>query len=111
MLPTPEENTAYARCRPAPPDDEEAFAAVKVALELGADIRAANDAGDTALHGAANAGYAPIVQLLVEKGADVNATNRHGNTPLSLVDVNPEATKGRHEVKSAELMLRRLGAR
>jgi hypothetical protein len=94
---------------PPLPDDEEAFAAVKLALELGADVRAANNTGDTALHGAANAGYAPVVQLLVEKGADVNAANRRGNTPLSLVEVDPDSTKGRHDVKSAELMLRKIG--
>jgi ankyrin repeat protein len=94
-----------------PPDDDAALAAVKLALELGGDVRAVNSAGDTALHGAANAGYAPIVQLLVERGADIDAKNSHGMTPLSLVDVNAESTKGRHDVKSAELMLRRFGAR
>jgi hypothetical protein len=52
---------------PPPPDDEEAFVAVKLALELGANVRAPNDAGDTALHGAVNTGYAPIVQLWWKK--------------------------------------------
>lgn len=94
----------------APPDNEEALAAVKLALELGNDVNAANNAGDTALHGAANAGYASIIQLLAEKGANLNAENKKGLTPLDLADGYTKGNKGPHQMNSAELMLHKLGA-
>ena len=42
---------------------------VAAALESGADVAAVNEAGDTALHGAANLGQSDAVRLLVENGA------------------------------------------
>ena len=57
--------------------EAEALEAVKLCLELGADVNAANAAGDTALHGAAWRERADaIVQLLVDRGANINATNK-----------------------------------
>jgi ankyrin repeat protein len=96
---------------PPPPDDEETLEAVKLAIALGADVKATNDTGETALHGAAAGGYAPVIQLLVEKGAALNAKNRLGETPLAMVKYDLEGTKGRHEVKTAEALLRALGAK
>ena len=55
--------------------------AVKLVLELGADVNAANNAGDTALHAAAYKGFGSVVQLLVDKGGDMNAKNKRGKTP------------------------------
>src|SRR5262249_7754347 len=61
---------------------EASLEAAKIALELGADVRAVNDAGETALHGAAYFGMDPVVQLLVDRGAQVNARNKtYGYTP------------------------------
>ncbi len=57
---------------------------VVVALGLGIDVNTANNAGNTALHGAAMAGFNTIVQLLVDRGATVNAENTRGETPLKL---------------------------
>ncbi len=96
---------------PPPADDDRTLEAVKLALELGGDVNAANDAGDTALHGAANGGYAEVIQLLAEKGAKLDVQNRAGRTPLDMAKVDLEGTKGRHEVKSAEIMLRKLGVK
>jgi ankyrin repeat protein len=62
---------------------------VAAALELGADVNASNQAGDTALHAAASRGFNTIVQLLADKGAQLNAKNKRGLTPLaSLMPTN-----------------------
>ena len=60
--------------------------AVKLALELGADVNATNDEGDTALHGAARIKSDAIVQLLVDNGARVHARNKLGQTPLFIAE-------------------------
>ena len=59
---------------------------VKLALATGEDVNAANDNGDTALHGAAFRGDTAIIQLLVDEGADLLAENRHGLTPLMVAN-------------------------
>ena len=59
----------------------DALEAVKVAIELGNDIHAVDNRGQTALHGAAYTGSDPIVQYLVDMGADVNARDKGGETP------------------------------
>ena len=62
---------------------ERALAATELVWELGgADINAVNDAGDTALHGAASAGSAALVRFLVDNGAVVNVANKRGQTPV-----------------------------
>ena len=68
------------------PEEEEkqALEAVKVAIELGADINAANEYGLTALHGAAFIGADSIIQFLMEKGANPELMDKHGQTPLSI---------------------------
>ncbi len=71
------------------PDDEanafrDALETVKLALELGNDVHAVDNRGQTALHGAAYTGSDPIVQLLVDNGANVNAKDKSGETPWSL---------------------------
>jgi ankyrin repeat protein len=59
------------------------LSAVTAALDLGADVNAANQAGDTALHAAAAKGLNTVVQLLADKGAQLNAKNKRGLTPLA----------------------------
>ena len=74
---------------PNVPEDR-ALAAVKLCVELGNDVKAANTShGDTALHGAAYRGMhggVKITQFLLEKGADVNVTNKRGWTPYMLAE-------------------------
>jgi len=60
--------------------------AVKLALELGGQVNAADDIGDTALHGAAHIRSAAVVRVLIDRGARVNVKNRRGLTPLMIAD-------------------------
>jgi ankyrin repeat protein len=63
--------------------EERAIEAALVALEHGADVNAANEAGDTALHGGAALRWPALVKLLAEKGAALDARNKRGRTPLA----------------------------
>ena len=79
----PVESAALGSTIPAA-EERMARAAVAAALELGADVNAANDAGDTALHAAASHGMNSVIQLLTARGADFHAENGRGETPLAL---------------------------
>jgi ankyrin repeat protein len=58
------------------------FETVRAVVLVGADVNAANQAGDTAMHAAVAQGYDTVVQFLGDHGAQVNAKNRRGLTPL-----------------------------
>ncbi|MYD97619.1 MAG: hypothetical protein F4X98_09565 [Gammaproteobacteria bacterium] len=58
--------------------------AVKMCVDLGNDINAANRVGDTALHGAAYRGATEIAQYLAARGAKLDAVDTRGLTPLSV---------------------------
>lgn len=76
-------------------DSDEPVAARVVAGLLalpGMDVNAANQAGQTALHGAAKMNYASVVTALVAKGARVDVRNTKGETPLA-VSSGDEAKK------------------
>ena len=67
--------------------EEEAVDAVKLLLELGADIDAVDDNGETAMHGAAYQSWGKVVELLAARGAKVevwNRNNKWGWTPLMI---------------------------
>ena len=59
-------------------------ARVAALLDQGADARAAEPDGTTALHWAARAAAAEIVEHLLAAGADPERANRYGVTPLAL---------------------------
>jgi ankyrin repeat protein len=63
--------------------ENQVLEAVKTASELGADVNAANQAGDTALHAAAAWGHERVAQFLADHGAQINAKNKVGFTPLT----------------------------
>ena len=73
-------------------DETGALEAVKLAVELGADVNAAdNNAGLTALHGAAFNGSNRLVQFLAEKGANLDARDKAGQTPLhKALNIKPD---------------------
>lgn len=62
--------------------ESDVLVAVQAALELGADPKAADDAGNTALHYAGYMRHDSVIQLLVEKGVPLDATNKYGETGL-----------------------------
>jgi ankyrin repeat protein len=69
--------------------EDEALDAVKMLLDLGADINAVDNKGDTAMHGAAYGNFPMIVQLLATRGADINIWKRpdtEGRTPLFIAE-------------------------
>jgi ankyrin repeat protein len=69
-----------------PGDEPEALEAVKMLVELGNDVNAINDRGETALHGAAYRGSNTIVQYLVEQGAKLDARSNQGWTPWTIAN-------------------------
>ena len=110
------------------PKDEEkgALEAVKLMVELGADVNAANRSlpttspfhqvsesdGLTAMHGAAYTGANEIIQFLAEKGAKLDAEDRFGQTPLSIAEGDPNVLMDDHEVSAhpaSAALIRKLG--
>jgi ankyrin repeat protein len=78
-------------------------------MELGADINAANEFGETALHGATYHAANKVIQFLVDKGAKINATNWADQTPLRVAEGHfYSGTFVRYPETSA--LLRKLGA-
>src|SRR5258706_9084541 len=100
----------------SPGTNEEALEAVKAALELGGGVRAVNDYGYTALHGAAHRGAPQIVQPLVDKGAKPNARLtktgggplgwKEGWTPLAIADGVFYANTFKRSPETADLLRR-----
>jgi uncharacterized protein len=69
--------------------EDEALEATKMLLDLGADINAVDNKGDTAMHGAAYGNFPAIVKLLAERGADINIwkqADKEGRTPLYIAE-------------------------
>jgi ankyrin repeat protein len=64
--------------------EDEALAAIRLALDAGVDVNAQNATGDTALHTAATSGggQPAIIRLLVERGARLDVKNKSDRTPL-----------------------------
>jgi uncharacterized protein len=98
-------------------EEKRALEAVKLAVELGADVNAANVRGQTALHIAAYMGSDTIIQFLVEREARVNAKDKFGQTPLSIAqnlitvglgDDSPRRPREFHK-ETSELLIK-LGA-
>ena len=72
-----------------PGTETEVLEAVKVALELGGDVNAVDNNGETVIHAAAYKQVPSVAQFLIDKGAKIeiwNQKNKTGWTPLRIAD-------------------------
>jgi ankyrin repeat protein len=65
-------------------NEEQCIETGKLLLAAGANINAARDNGQTALHGAALWGWTAYVQFLADNGANLLAADRDGMKPLDI---------------------------
>ncbi len=63
---------------------KDALEAVRMLIDMGADVNAADKKGRTALHGATVMVADPIIQILAEHGAKLDARDIYQQTPLSI---------------------------
>lgn len=90
---------------PSPP----AEAAVRVLVEAGADVNAANNGDFTALHGATFRGLNEVIQYLVENDADIDARDYRGRTPYRMAEGAKQSFQYQAFPETAEF-LKQLGA-
>ncbi len=92
-------------------DEDDGLDAVRMLVEMGADVNAVNTSRQTALHGAAYVGASRIVQFLLEKGAKLDAQDTQGQTPFRVAEghLNVSGQGITQNPETAEL-LRRSGA-
>ena len=78
--------------------------------ELGADVNAVSDLGETAMHAAAYRGANSVVQYLFDKGAKLDVVAIDGRTPLIVADGVEYGNSFAAQPQTAAL-LRKLGAK
>jgi ankyrin repeat protein len=66
--------------------EDEVLEAVKMCVEMGVDVNAANRYGETALHGVAYRGVPMVAEYLVSKGARLDVKDERGWTPLAVAN-------------------------
>lgn len=94
-----------------PGTHDEALAAVRLLLEVGADVNSVDDNGDTAIHGAVYRGGAiPVIQLLADRGARLDVVNKKGWMPVTAADGVEYTPAVLKRYPEAAALLRRLMA-
>ena len=83
--------------------------AVEVLIEAGADVNAVNEAGFTALHGAAFRGLNEVLEYLVARGADIDARDFRGRTAYRMAEGSKQSFQFQSWPETAAF-LKRLGA-
>ena len=94
-----------------PGQEGEVLEAVRMCVELGTDVRAVNDRGETALHGAAFRGVNAVVDYLVEHGAALDARTVEGWTPLALANGLSYSDFFKAQAHTADRLRALMGAR
>ena len=72
-----------------PGTESECLEVLRLLLDLGSDVNAIDDSGETAMHGAAYKNAPAIVEFLSQSGARIdvwNRKNKHGWTPLTIAE-------------------------
>ena len=64
--------------------EPEALEAVKLLVQVGNEVNAVNNAGETALHGVAYGGVKPVAEFLIQSGARLDVKDVRGWTPLAV---------------------------
>lgn len=84
--------------------------AVKICLDLGLDVNAENEWGQTALHGAAFHDQARVIELLAAHGAFLDATDWQDQTPLRVAQGHEICCSTFHRKPLAAAALLKAGA-
>ena len=91
--------------------EAEVLEAVQLLVEeVGADVNAVSDVGETAMHAAAYRGTNSVVQYLYDKGAQLDVAALDGRTPLIIADGVEYGNSFAAQPHTAAL-LRKLGAK
>jgi ankyrin repeat protein len=94
-----------------PGQEDEVLEAVKLCVELGNDVNAANLAGETPMHGAAFRGVNPVVELLAARGAKLDPRDTRGWTPFTIAAGISYGDVFKQQPQTAELLKKMLHAR
>jgi len=84
--------------------------AVKLCLERGAPVNATNSLQLAAIHGAANRGWIPIIQLLADAGARLDVKDVGGRSPMTFAQGTFLAIRPPVAKPEAIELLKKLGA-
>jgi hypothetical protein len=84
--------------------EDEVLNAVKLCVEHGNDVNAANRYGETALHGAAFRGVPTVAQYLADRGARLDAKDMRGWTALAIANGLSYSDFFKEQVKVADLL-------
>ncbi len=89
---------------------QRALAATRLCLELGLDVNAVNDLGQTPLHGAVYMGGTVIAPYLVEQGAEMDVINGRGQTPWMIAAKGEYRAGSFYRHEETAVVLEALGA-
>jgi ankyrin repeat protein len=65
-------------------EQKDAIEAIKMLMEKGVDVNAANDQGQTAMHFAALTGREKVIEFLYKSGAKLDVKDKRGRTPYEV---------------------------